>query len=366
MDRKGGGNGNYVFKCLSGKNKGKINKSSFPPNHLKRYVIRNPDIPNGNTSESEYGSDNEDEAQETSDVTSKIPVHTPVDNTLPDLTVDEPPVPPHVDTPSVSSEPLHVRTPSKLFPGHTPSSSIPPVRSDETMSAAQILADLADGGGEQPESTEPEPEQEEQVVFEDQTLEEIDIDLLVSGVQRPAAIKFKPLSLFCRKLAGARLGVHVGKQKGLKRDVRLNFTGLSKVCGHDFEVKPIGGDGNCFFRMISYLLLWIWDKHDIIRASIVEYIMNPDNLVRLRSYIPQEFSTGKEYVKAKQMHLSTTWATEVKLLACAQLSGKDFVCYFGKQWLRDPARGNQKKPTRNAFFIANCYGQHFTAVVGMK
>ena len=126
---------------------------------------------------------------------------------------------PHVCTPSVSSEPPHVCTPSKLIPGHTTSSSIPPAHSNETMSAAQILADLADGGGEQPEPTEPEPEQEEQVVFEDQTLEEIDIDLLVSDVQRPAAIKFKPLSLFCRKPAGAKLGVHVGKQKGLKRDV---------------------------------------------------------------------------------------------------------------------------------------------------
>ena len=256
VERKGGGNGKYVLKCLSGKNKGKI-KSSYPSNHLKRYVIRNPDIPNGNTSESEYGSDNEDE-QETSDVTSEIPVHTPVDaddNTLPDLTVDEPPVLPHVCTPSVSSKPPHVHTPSKLFPGHTPSSSIPPAHSDEIMSAAQILADLADGGGEQPKPTEPEPEQEEQVVFEDQTLQEIDINLLLSGVQRPAAIKFKPLSLSCRKPAGAKLGVHVGNQKGLKRDVHLKFTGLSKVCGHDFEVKPIGGDGNCFFRTISYLLL---------------------------------------------------------------------------------------------------------------
>ena len=248
-------------------------KEFMPPYHLKRYIIRNPDKPNGNTSESEYGSDNKDEAQETSDVTSEFPVHTPVDsddNTLADQTVDEPPMPPHVRTPSVSSEPPHVCTPPKLFPGHTPSSSIPPAHSDETMSAAQILADLADGGGEQPEPTEPEPEQEEQVVFEDQTLEEIDSDLLVSGVQRPAAIKFKPLSLFCRKPAGAKLGVYVGKQKGLKRDVCLNFTGLSKVCGHDFEVKPIGGDGNCFFRTISYLLLGVEDKHDIIRASIVE------------------------------------------------------------------------------------------------
>ena len=378
VERKGGGNGNYVLKSLSGKNKGKINKSSYPPNHLKRYVIRNPDIPSsGNTSESEYGSESENEAEEvssTNDDAVEIPVCTPVDSdeTLPDLTVDEPPVPPHVRTPSVSSmpphvrtpsdeppTPLHVRTPSKPFPGHTPSSSIPPICSDETMTAAHILAELADGG------VEPEPETEEQVVFEDQTLEEIDIDILVSGVHRPSAVKFKPLSLFCRKPAGVRLGVHVGKQKGLKRNSGLNFAGLSKVCGHDFEVKQIGGDGNCFFRTISYLLLGIEDKHDIIRASTVEYIVNPDNLAKLRSYIPQEFSTGHDYVEATQMNLPTTWATEVELFACAQLSGKDVVCYFGKQWLRYPASGKQKKPTRNAFFIAN-YGQHFTAVVGMK
>ena len=226
---------------------------------------------------------------------------------LPDLTVDEPPALLHVHTPSVSSRLPHVRTPSvfsgsphvhtpsKLFPGHTPSSSIPPTCSDETMSAAQILADLADG----------DVEPEEQVVFEDQTLKEVDIDILVAGVQRPAAIKFKPLSLFCRKPAGARLGGHVGKQKRLKRNSGLNFTGLSKVCGHDFEMKPIGGDGNCFSRTISYLLLGVEDKHDIIRASIVEYIVNPDNLAKLRSYIPQEFSTGNEYVKATQMNLPT-------------------------------------------------------------
>ena len=183
MERKGGGNGNYVLKCLSGKNKGKINKSSYPPNHLKRYVIRNPDISSsGNTSESEYGSESENEAEEassTNDDAAEIPVRTPMDSdeTLPDLTVDELPVPPHVCTPSVSSMPLHVRTPSdepptplhvhtpsKPFPGHTPSSSIPPICSDETMTSARILAELADGG------VEPEPETEEQLVFEDQTL----------------------------------------------------------------------------------------------------------------------------------------------------------------------------------------------------
>ena len=89
-----------------------------------------------------YGREPKNEAEaasSTNDQTAEIPVRTPVDsddNTLPDLTVDEPPAPPHVHTPSVSSTPLHVctpsyepptllhvRTPSKLFPGHTPSSS---------------------------------------------------------------------------------------------------------------------------------------------------------------------------------------------------------------------------------------------------
>ena len=39
-------------------------------------------------------------------------------------------------------------------------------------------------------------------VFDDATLEEVEIDLLIHGVTLPEPIKFRPLSLFCRKLAG--------------------------------------------------------------------------------------------------------------------------------------------------------------------
>ena len=35
-ERKDDGNGNYLLKALSGKNKGQISKKSYPPNHLKR------------------------------------------------------------------------------------------------------------------------------------------------------------------------------------------------------------------------------------------------------------------------------------------------------------------------------------------
>ena len=57
-ERKDDGNGNYLLKSLSDKNKGQISKKSYPPNHLKRFIHRNPEIPGD--SDSEYGSDNED------------------------------------------------------------------------------------------------------------------------------------------------------------------------------------------------------------------------------------------------------------------------------------------------------------------
>ena len=55
--RKAGGNGNYLLITLSGKNKGQVSKKAYPPNHLKRFIYRNPEIPD---SDSEYGFDNED------------------------------------------------------------------------------------------------------------------------------------------------------------------------------------------------------------------------------------------------------------------------------------------------------------------
>ena len=39
-------------------------------------------------------------------------------------------------------------------------------------------------------------------MIDDATLEEVDIDLLIHGVTPPEPIKFRPLTLFCRKPAG--------------------------------------------------------------------------------------------------------------------------------------------------------------------
>ena len=106
-------------------------------------------------------------------------------------------------------------------------------------------------------------------MFDDTTLEEVDSDLLIHGVTPPELIKFRPLTLFCRKPAGLELGVQVGRKSGL-RQVKLAFTGKGTICSDNFIEHNILGDGNCFFRSISYLLLGQEVKHDVIRARIIE------------------------------------------------------------------------------------------------
>ena len=202
-------------------------------------------------------------------------------------------------------------------------------------------------------------------MFDDATLEEVDIDLLIHGVTPPEPIKFRPLTLFCRKPAGLQLGVQVGRKSGL-RQVKLAFTGKALICRDNFIEHNILGDGNCFFRAISYLLLGQEVKQGVIRARIIEYIVDPNNFDKLRSYIPQHNLSGEAYIQGEAMADLTTWATEIELFACAQLSDKDVVCYCHRKWLRYPASGNPRKPTRNAFFISNKRGNHFNPVIGMQ
>ena len=212
-------------------------------------------------------------------------------------------------------------------------------------SPVQVLAALAEeADAEIPEDTSAETSADAEIrgctsknspMFDDATLEEVDKDLLIHCVTPPEPIKFRPLSLFCRKSAGLQLGVHVGRKSGL-RPVKLAFTCEGLICSDNIIEHNILGDGNCFFSAISYLLLGQEVKHDVIRARIDDYIMDSNNFDKLRSYIPQHYPSGEAYIHGEAMADLTTWATEVELFVCAQLSGKDVVCYCHRRWLRVP------------------------------
>ena len=53
----------------------------------------------------------------------------------------------------------------------------------------------------------------------------------------------------------------------------------------------------------------------IIRHLVCNYIDNPLKDPFLKVYIPEQFSTGKEYTVAKNMHNFSTWRTEIEIIA---------------------------------------------------
>ena len=261
-ERKDGGNGNYLLMALSGKNKGQESKKSYPPNHLKRFIHRNAEIPDD--IDYEYGSDNEDSvpaSQESgirlqesvpenpspipSDATADLYPNPDEGNTLLGLTL--------VDDPSCTLPKMTafipICTPScdgdAFLPdlAETEPATPVPVHTERTLSAAEILADIAEGHvvndhDESAQSLELQLEvsttseqqakdaeevdvvntQEvdmENIQYEDQTMETIDVDLIVKGVEDIKPMMFYPFSLYMRKQVATTVNINVGRKHGL-------------------------------------------------------------------------------------------------------------------------------------------------------
>ena len=199
-----------------------------------------------------------------------------------------------------------------------------PVCTERTLSAAQILADLADSGAvsghdESAESLQLQLEvlttseqqlkdaEEVDVVNTqevdventqyEQTMEISDPDLIVSGVEDLKPVTFQPFSLYMRKQVATTVNLSVGRKHGLglRMDV-LRYHGTGKLCTDNFQSKTVDGDGNCFFRPISYLLLGSEAKHDIVRSTVCNYIIQPDNWYKLKTYIDRDITSGEDYL----------------------------------------------------------------------
>ena len=169
---------------------------------------------------------------------------------------------------------------------------------------------------------------DEPVQFQYQTMEEVDVDILITSVtpaQKPTV--FHPFSPFQWKAIAAKFSL-------------------------GFQEHTVADDGNCFFRSISNLLLGTEEKHDAVCSKTVEYIMEPANWDKLKTYI-QEYICGLDYINNTQMVMVWIWATEVEIFACAHICSKDIIIYTLDRWQRYPASGTSKRLTKNGFYLNN-------------
>ena len=82
---------------------------------------------------------------------------------------------------------------------------------------------------------------------------------------------------------------------------------------------------------------------------------------------------GKVYLNQTKMKTSTTYATDVEIMAAAQICGIDIYIYHwygnGLRWLKFPCKHQSRTPLTNAIYLDNRYGNgktgHFHFVMGL-
>ncbi|XP_029976984.1 uncharacterized protein LOC115409845 isoform X4 [Salarias fasciatus] len=124
----------------------------------------------------------------------------------------------------------------------------------------------------------------------------------------------------------------------------------------------IQGDGNCFFRSLSYVFSGLESHHRTVRLAVVKHVeQNPDVY---RNVVREQFTSVQQYVNDSRMKYVGTWATEVEIQAAANLFNVDIYTYSEQKWLK---YGSSGAAARNkAIYIKHCNECHYEPIECVK
>lgn len=174
-----------------------------------------------------------------------------------------------------------------------------------------------------------------------------------ASTETDSLIDFDPVSPLKRTILGRKLGYRVRRMLSL---------GSPSLLSPPHRCHRTRGDGNCFFRAVSYSLSGTEDLHGHFRLLVTDFMKKTDGPI-------QTFLHGNatRYVEEGCVQESGVWATETEILAMAALIGIDILVWaqYGttQKWLRYPASLSFDEPTNDALFLNNGSGIHFDAVL---
>lgn len=126
--------------------------------------------------------------------------------------------------------------------------------------------------------------------------------------------------------------------------------------------KKIAGDGNCFFRAISFSLTNSEDFHGIIRNAVCVHMMENEEL--FNPFLNDGVQTVQSHLSSTEMSKLGTWATEVEIFASAHLLNIDIYTYSRGCWLKFAADDVQfSTETRSGAVYLNHHHQHHYNVI---
>ncbi|KAJ8048375.1 hypothetical protein HOLleu_00659 [Holothuria leucospilota] len=127
---------------------------------------------------------------------------------------------------------------------------------------------------------------------------------------------------------------------------------ISRITAKPSVVKNIKGDGNCFFRCLSYLITNTEESH-LARKSRSQSV--------------------QQYIQVSRMDFPDIWSTEVEIMTAASVLQTDIYTFalHGNhwKWLRYPATGNFDEPvdiTKRAIYLVNTSSVHYDVVLDIS
>jgi len=106
---------------------------------------------------------------------------------------------------------------------------------------------------------------------------------------------------------------------------------FKKPLGEPLAVQQIVGDGNCFFRAISYEVTLSEEHHLFFRTAACNVLRDKRYKASFESkHIPNQLSAN-EYIKQMKMEKLGTWATDVEIFALAQLLNTRIAVFYRPQ-----------------------------------
>jgi len=133
-------------------------------------------------------------------------------------------------------------------------------------------------------------------------------EMEVIGVEVEETFSFRPTTAAWRKRQCAKLNL----PPPYRLPTRVNKAKL----GVPIKVNSMAGDGNCFFRTVSYELCGTAEYHVQVRDAIVKFMSSGKNAKMFQDYTSKAVAT---YLSDTQMNKEETWATDVEIVATATL-----------------------------------------------
>ncbi len=228
----------------------------------------------------------------------------------------------------------------------------------------------ASSDGYPTENGEEEEEEEEEVKQKEETVKQKEETVKQKEEAEEQTCEeqkhvFKPLSVGSQRVKCEQLGFQFQKKSGPMGQVLNKPFGPSSP---PTRIKAVRGDGNCFFRAISYVLTGEEDQHEKVWQLICEYIEKSKESVWGAK---GKAMKGKEYLNESGMRQLKKWGTTDEIFAASNLLQVPIFTYSPYanrlQWMKHiPSKDNRSSLDNEAIYIDNQSGDHYNIVMSVK